>query len=270
MARSDGQRSGDEAQIYTFAVIACFGVVLTAGYMLWTIQRVYFGPEKAEYKSFPEVDAREITVLTPLTIMAILLGELPGMMFFVMTDNTDSAVITVLAMKEPMLGNLLAIGTPFTPSSCRNSNNWRRTLADRGHRHGAACAADAPLRPTWPARDPRAFCAMGMALLAVLTGGEVVDTFRGMLLVDHVSLLEGDPPALCHRHRADVAQLLGHTMHEGDAGVFHAALDRDAGHAMVLHREPADAGDRRGDRQPAQLCAGRLPQDASPGCWKRR
>ena len=63
-----------KTQIYTFAVIACFGVVLTAGYMLWTIQRVYFGPEKAEYKSFPEVDAREITVLTPLTIMAILLA----------------------------------------------------------------------------------------------------------------------------------------------------------------------------------------------------
>ena len=34
--------------IMTIAVIACFGVILTAGYMLWTIQRVFFGPEKAE------------------------------------------------------------------------------------------------------------------------------------------------------------------------------------------------------------------------------
>ena len=78
--------------VYTLAVIACFGVVLTAGYMLWTIQRVYFGPEKPEYKAFPEVNGREITVLTPLTIMAILLGVLPGLMFFVFTDQTVAAV----------------------------------------------------------------------------------------------------------------------------------------------------------------------------------
>jgi NADH-quinone oxidoreductase subunit M len=73
--------------VYTLAIIACFGVILTAGYMLWTIQRVFFGPEKPEYKNFPEVDAREITVLTPLTIMAVLLGVVP-MIFFVMSNPT--------------------------------------------------------------------------------------------------------------------------------------------------------------------------------------
>ena len=80
--------------IMTLAIISCFGVILTAGYMLWTIQRVFFGPEKSEYKSFPEVDQREIVVLTPLTIMAILLGILPTVFFFVFTDKT------VLAMFE--------------------------------------------------------------------------------------------------------------------------------------------------------------------------
>src|SRR5204862_6555119 len=30
-------------QIYPLAIISCFGVILTAGYMLWTIQRVFFG-----------------------------------------------------------------------------------------------------------------------------------------------------------------------------------------------------------------------------------
>jgi NADH:ubiquinone oxidoreductase subunit 4 (subunit M) len=61
--------------------------------MLWTVQRVYFGPEKPEYKSFPEVDAREITVLTPLTVMAILLGVVPSLMFFIFTDRTVAAVM---------------------------------------------------------------------------------------------------------------------------------------------------------------------------------
>ena len=74
--------------IIVFAVLACTGVILTAGYMLWTMQRVFLGPEKAEYRAFPEVDAREHTVLVPLTIMAILLGILPTLFFFIFTDTT--------------------------------------------------------------------------------------------------------------------------------------------------------------------------------------
>jgi NADH-quinone oxidoreductase subunit M len=95
-ARSDSIliRSGlaQPWQIYTLAVIACFGVILTAGYMLWTIQRVYFGPEKAEYKGFPEADAREVTVMTPLAVMAIALGVLPWVFFFVFTQQTVEAM----------------------------------------------------------------------------------------------------------------------------------------------------------------------------------
>lgn len=84
------------ALIFTFAVIACFTLILTAGYMLWTMQRVFFGPEREEFKSFPEVDAREVTVLAPLAVMAILLGILPTMFFFVFTNNTVSAFMKLL------------------------------------------------------------------------------------------------------------------------------------------------------------------------------
>jgi NADH-quinone oxidoreductase subunit M len=78
--------------IYALATIACFGVVLTAGYMLWTIQRVFLGPERPEYKSFPEVNAREIGVLVPLTVMAVLLGILPAVFVFAFTDRTVAAM----------------------------------------------------------------------------------------------------------------------------------------------------------------------------------
>jgi NADH-quinone oxidoreductase subunit M len=84
------------AQIYTLAVIACLGVVLTAGYMLWTIQRVFFGPERPEYAAFPEVDQREVVVLTPLTIMAIMLGVLPTLFFFAFTQQTVDALMKLL------------------------------------------------------------------------------------------------------------------------------------------------------------------------------
>ena len=83
---------GRHTAIMTLAIIACFGVILTAGYMLWTIQRVFFGPQRPEYQSFPEVTHREILVLTPLTVMAILLGILPTIFFFVFTDQTVKAM----------------------------------------------------------------------------------------------------------------------------------------------------------------------------------
>ncbi len=79
-------------QVYTLAVIACFGVVLAAAYMLWTIQRVFLGPERAEHAGFPEVDGREVLVLTPLTVMAILLGILPTVFFFAFTNHTVDAL----------------------------------------------------------------------------------------------------------------------------------------------------------------------------------
>jgi len=84
--------------IYPFAVISCFGVILTAGYMLWTLQRVFLGPEKQEYKAFPDVDAREITVLTPLTVMCIALGILPTVFFFVFTSQTVAAMLKMVSV----------------------------------------------------------------------------------------------------------------------------------------------------------------------------
>jgi NADH-quinone oxidoreductase subunit M len=79
-------------------------VVLSAGYMLWTIQRVYFGPIRPEYKDFPEVTGREMTVLVPLTAMAILLGILPWATFFIFTDRTVAALMNLFAPAARMAG----------------------------------------------------------------------------------------------------------------------------------------------------------------------
>src|SRR5687768_14857470 len=92
------------AAALTPAIIACFGVILTAGYMLWTIQRVFFGPEKNEYKNFPEVDSREVTVLTPLTVMAIALGVLPTLTFFIFTEHTVSGLFSLFQKTAAVAG----------------------------------------------------------------------------------------------------------------------------------------------------------------------
>ncbi len=60
-----------------FAIIAASGVVLTAGYILWMIQRVYLGKPRPEYAGFPDANAREIAILVPMAVLALALGILP-------------------------------------------------------------------------------------------------------------------------------------------------------------------------------------------------
>jgi len=74
------------------AIVAAFGVVLTAGYILWMIQRVYLGPARPEYAEFPDADAREIAILTPMAVLAILLGVLPHLTFNLMNGTLDHIV----------------------------------------------------------------------------------------------------------------------------------------------------------------------------------
>ncbi len=79
------------------AIIAASGVILTAGYILWTIQRVYLGPE---YKGpHPEalspINGREMVVAVSLLVMAIALGVYPRMMLDLMQAST-AHLITML------------------------------------------------------------------------------------------------------------------------------------------------------------------------------
>ncbi len=57
--------------------IAVSSVVLTAGYMLWTLQRVYLGKTQEKYKDFPDITRREAFCLLPLAVIVIILGVWP-------------------------------------------------------------------------------------------------------------------------------------------------------------------------------------------------
>src|SRR5207244_13247521 len=54
------------------ATLGASGVILTAGYLLCTIQRVYLGPTNEKYKLLPEINAREMFTLVPLGAIVIV------------------------------------------------------------------------------------------------------------------------------------------------------------------------------------------------------
>src|SRR5579872_2668927 len=77
-----------------YAIIAASGVILTAGYILWTVQRVYFG---AEYKGpHPEaitpITERETLVAGVLLAGCIVFGLFPGFLFSQMRGSVELLV----------------------------------------------------------------------------------------------------------------------------------------------------------------------------------
>ncbi len=77
------------------AVLAAAGVILTAGYILWLIQRVYLGKEKPEYAGYPEATGREMLVLVPMGALCIILGILPRIVFDHMNGTLDNILKVV-------------------------------------------------------------------------------------------------------------------------------------------------------------------------------
>lgn len=57
--------------------LAVIGIVITAAFLLWTLQRVFLGPLNEKYKDMPDVNGRELFTLVPLAFLCILLGIAP-------------------------------------------------------------------------------------------------------------------------------------------------------------------------------------------------
>jgi len=79
------------------ALLAATGIILTAGYILWMIQRVYLGKQRDEYKGFSDAAAREIAILVPFAAAALALGILPQQTLFNFMNGTLNQITDLLA-----------------------------------------------------------------------------------------------------------------------------------------------------------------------------
>ena len=71
------------------AILGASGVILTAGYLLWTIQRVYLGPTNEKYKLIPEINGRELFTLVPLAAIVIFVGVYPNVVLDLLRASLD-------------------------------------------------------------------------------------------------------------------------------------------------------------------------------------
>jgi NADH-quinone oxidoreductase subunit M len=76
---------------YVLAFFAAAAVILTAGYILWTIQRVFLG-KKEDWKALPDLSIREIIISVPLVIFTVVLGVYPQSLMSWMSPSVESVV----------------------------------------------------------------------------------------------------------------------------------------------------------------------------------
>ena len=84
-----------------YGILAAFGVLIAAIYMLWMVQRVLFGPLTKELvKGLNDFSFREVVVLVPLVFWTIFLGVYPQP-FLVRIEVSINHYIELIKSQEP-------------------------------------------------------------------------------------------------------------------------------------------------------------------------
>ncbi|MFA3783082.1 NuoM family protein [Melioribacteraceae bacterium 4301-Me] len=81
--------------IRILTIISTLGILLGAGYMLWTLQRVFLGKLNEKWASLPDLEPREYVMFIPLTIIIIFLGVYPSAMLDIMNTSVNTLVNVV-------------------------------------------------------------------------------------------------------------------------------------------------------------------------------
>jgi NADH-quinone oxidoreductase subunit M len=76
-------------------MFSTLGIVLTAAYMLWTLQRVFLGTPNEKWASLPDINGRELFTLVPLAVIVLVLGIYPSFMLDLMTSSMNHLVTVV-------------------------------------------------------------------------------------------------------------------------------------------------------------------------------
>ena len=97
-----------------YGIVAAFGVLIAAIYMLWMVQRVVFGPlTKDMVKRLNDFSLREVVVLLPLVFWTIFLGVYPQP-FFERIEVSINHYMKLIKSQEPRFAQDEAENTGLT------------------------------------------------------------------------------------------------------------------------------------------------------------
>jgi len=81
-----------ESVTRVLAIISTLGILLGAAYMLWTLQRIFFGGLNEKWASLKDLELREYIMFIPLTIIIIFLGIYPSAILDILNTSVNTMV----------------------------------------------------------------------------------------------------------------------------------------------------------------------------------
>ena len=99
-----------------WAVVATLGVILSAAYMLWLVQRLFYGPESALASSRPSVDLHfgELAILWPFAVLMLVMGIVPSLWINTIENRAGSPALKGSAV-SPQAGLSVAAHAEIRP-----------------------------------------------------------------------------------------------------------------------------------------------------------
>ena len=80
--------------IHVYTIFGVLGVVLAAGYILWMLQRVFYGQPKPEYEGVPDANKLESFYIFVLVALIMLIGIYPSILTNVIKLGVSPIVAT--------------------------------------------------------------------------------------------------------------------------------------------------------------------------------
>ena len=119
------------------AIVSAGVVILTAGYILWTLQRVYLGPE---YKGphgdhLHPITGRELAIAVPLLVFAILFGVFPQLIFNYVTPSVNEEIVALTEWSE---NNIADARGPEIPGRGAAGAGGDRRFRPRSEQHSVS------------------------------------------------------------------------------------------------------------------------------------
>ncbi len=78
--------------ITPITVLAGLGLLVTAVYLLWMVQRIFLGPENPKWTALPDMDRREVVALAPLVALMVIIGVAPAWILEVINESVLSLI----------------------------------------------------------------------------------------------------------------------------------------------------------------------------------
>jgi NADH-quinone oxidoreductase subunit M len=103
-----GGFSADFAYAQLFTALAMFGIVIVAGYLLFAMQRVLFGPFRADtdYDIVPAATHDTVPIVT-LVLLVVVLGTVPELFYGMIQDAVTPMVDAMASAVVPQFGGEL-------------------------------------------------------------------------------------------------------------------------------------------------------------------